>query len=208
MTTKTFALALNVAGILLCTGVAQAITFDFDTKVTGDNPVGTNIATLEIVDTAADTVTLTLTHNASSAAGQFISKLYLNVDPYVFLVQSGQTPASKFDGGIQQSLNGLLDAGLNFDLSQEFQVSGANSGANRLKPGESVSFMLTGTGLTASSFLSNAVPQGGNRDDVLAMIHLQGIPGGGSVKLAAVPEPASMAALGLGIAALLRRRAR
>jgi len=169
------------------------------------------IATMTIEDTAADTVLVTLNHNATSAPGQFISDLLFNLNPFITPIQAAQTPINKFDGGLMSGLNAEHDAGLNFDLRQQFQVSGSGGGVNRLKPGESISFTLTGSGLNASDFDSTDVPTGGNRDDIVAMIHLQGIPGGGSVKLGSTetfgsaPEPASMGALSLGVLALLRK---
>ena len=122
------------------------------------------------------------------------------------MAQSGQAPANKFSGGITQGLNTEQDAGLNFDLRQQFQTSNSGGGVNRLKPGESISFTLTGAGVDANDFLSTAVPNGGNRNDVFAMIHLQGLPNGQSVKLGSVPEPASLVAIGLGLAAIIRKR--
>jgi hypothetical protein len=188
---------------------AAIFTFDFDTLITGDPPGGSAIATMTIEDAGADSVLVTLNHNSTSAAGQFITGLWFNVDPFVEVTQSSQTPVNKFDGPISLGHNSLLDAGLNFDLSQAFQTSNAGGGANRLNPGESVSFMLSGSGVDAADFVSTAIPNGGNRDDVLAMIHLQGIEGGGSAKIGSVvPEPATMGAVGIGILALLRRRRR
>ncbi len=186
---------------------ASSITFNFDTILTGDTPGGSNIATLTIADSGANTVLVTLTHNATSATGQFISDLWLNLDPYATVTQSGQTPINKFSGALSQGFNTEQNAGYKFDLRQGFAVSNAGGGVDRLKPGESISFSLTSANLSASMFDSTAVPTGGQRTDVAAMIHLQGIPGGGSVKLGAVvPEPASMAALALGAIALVRRR--
>lgn len=189
------------------TASASMLTFNFDTILTGDTPGGSNIATLTIADNGANSVLVTLTHNSTSAAGQFISDLWFNLAPFVTVAQSGQTPANKFSGSITQGLNTEQNAGYNFDLRQGFEVANAGGGVNRLKPGESISFTLTGASLNANAFDSTAIPTGGQRTDVRAMIHLQGLANGGSVKLGSVvPEPASMTALGLGALAVLRRR--
>ena len=191
---------------------AALYTFNFDTIVSGDPPGGFSIATMTIEDTVADSVLVTLNHNSTSLDGQFITGLWLNLDPFITPVQSAQTPINKFDGALQSGLDSQNNAGLNFDLFQGFQTNNDGGGVDRLKPGEAISFVLTGSGLDAADFLSTAVPTGGQRDDIAAMIFVQGLPNGGSVKLGStdeefpsVPEPASMGALALGIVALLRK---
>ncbi len=199
------ALASTFVTVGLGAAYGASFTFNFDTYITGGNPVGTNFAKVTFADNGLDSVLVTLDHNATSAQGQFITELSFNLSPYVAVTRSNAAPSNKFNGAIQASENGLVDAGFSFDLQQRFETSNSQQGANRLKPGESVSFVLTGNGLDATDFVTNAVP--GGRNDVIAMIHLQGIPGGQSVKLAAVPEPATLAALAAGLLALRRRRA-
>lgn len=196
---------MAVSGLVVASFTANAATFSFNFTefITGDPYGGTNVATLTIADSGSDQVLVTLSHNATSLAGQFIGELWFNMDPFQVPTQTNQTPANKFNGGITAALNGTGSAGISFDLNQSFQTSNAGGGVNRLKPGESISFNLSGPGLDATDFLSKSV---GNRTDLYAMIHLQGTPNGGSVKLGAVPEPASMAVLGLGIVPFLRRR--
>ncbi|MBC8063428.1 MAG: PEP-CTERM sorting domain-containing protein [Chlorobia bacterium] len=204
------AIGLVVAGAVGSgqNAVASSFSFNFDTIVTGDTPSGSLLATLIIADAGANSVLVTLNHNSTSAAGQFITDLWFNVSPFLVPTQSGQTPSNKFQGGISAIQNGVGSAGIDFDLRQQFENSGSGGGINRLKPGESISFTLSGTGLDATDFLSLS---GGNRTDLFAMIHLQGIPGASSVKLGTttlVPEPASMVALGLGAMALIARKRR
>lgn len=204
---------LASAAVVLAIGVgahkahAAIVTFNYDTIISGDPPGGTSIATLTITDTGANMVHMRLDHNASSANGQFITDLYFNLNPFVTMTQTNQNPSAKFNGGLAQGLNSQSTAGLNFDALQQFQTTNSGGGAKRLKPGEFIEFDISGTGINATDFISTAIPQGGQRKDVLSMIHLQGIEGDKSVKLGAVvPEPASLAAMGLGLAAFLRRR--
>jgi hypothetical protein len=202
--------AIAALGLLMSAGdqaQASIFTFNFDTIITGPAPSGSSIATLTIADSGLNSVLITLDHNSTSSAGQFITDLYFNLSPYSTVVQSGQTPINKFDGPLLQGLDSEQTAGINFDLHQGFEQSNSGGGVNRLKPGESVSFTLTGTGISAADFVSTGVPTGGNRNDVYAMIHLQGLPNGQSVKLGSVvPEPATMAAMGIGLAILLAKR--
>ncbi|GIV03261.1 MAG: hypothetical protein KatS3mg015_2091 [Fimbriimonadales bacterium] len=84
----------------------------------------------------------------------------------------------------------------------DFETSNRNGGADRLKPGESVTWQVSAPGLDESDFV--ALSQGNL--NVPALLHLQGIPGGGSAKLAPVPEPASLLALLAGVGPLAARR--
>lgn len=145
---------LFVASAAATQASATEYVFDFDTIVSGDTPGGSDIATMTIADFATDSVLITLDHNSTSAAGQFITSLWLNMDPFVTPIASDQDPINKFDGPLSSGLDSITNAGLTFDLQQNFQTSNAGGGVNRLKPGESASFLLTGSGLTASSFVS------------------------------------------------------
>ncbi|MBX3117980.1 MAG: PEP-CTERM sorting domain-containing protein [Fimbriimonadaceae bacterium] len=184
------------------TTASAAIQFDFSVLATGSTPSGTAPwATLVGTQNGSDRVDFTFTHNASSTAGQFITRLYMNIAPFpgnLNLTLIGSPPQYSSHSFSQ---NGHNDASSSFDFEMQFGTSNANGGLARLEPGESMSFFITGTGLTESSF--DVMSAGTARK---AMIHLQGIPGGQSGKLTPVPEPTSMAVLGIGALALLRRR--
>jgi len=200
-----FAAVIGLAAMAQQASAEQYI-MNFETLITGDMPDGSLFATLTITDLGSGDVEFVLEHNATSAANQFISDLWFNMDPFQTPTRSGENPSDMFMGGLIASENGIVNAGHTFDLNQMFETS--NTG-NRLDPGESATFILSGTGLTAADFISNALGGDGN---VIAMIHVQGLANEGSGKLAAtelfppVPEPASMAALSIGVLALIRRR--
>lgn len=195
----------TILGVAACSVAGHALVFNLDGVYTGATPGGTAPwATVTITDVAANKVNLRIDHNATSAAGQFITSLYLNIDPFVGgITLSNEMNSNKRSGAIQNVLNGVNGAaGNNFDLGVDFETSNSGGGVNRLKPGEFWSADLTGTGLSAASF--NAVNNKGN----YVGSHMQGINGNLSGHITVVPEPASLAALGLGAFALLRRRSK
>lgn len=195
--------AVLCAACVMAASARAMVTFDFTEFITGQPPGGSAPwATLTIENAGADTVDMTLTHHSSSASGQFIALLLLNMDPYPTspTVIESSPKIVDWDFG----LDAFPNAGGNFDMKMVFETSNAGGGVNRLKPGESASWQVTGGGLTESSY--EAFSTGDL--NVLAMIHLQGIAGGGSAKLAPVPEPATLLVFGAGSALLLIRRRR
>lgn len=185
-----------IAGAILFGSSMQSahslITLDFDTIWTSSGTPGGAApwATLTIMDIAGG-VTMTLTHNNSSAAGQFLSTLNLLATPLPNDISISHS--SSFIQG--HSFGSYVDAGLNFNIKIDFKNGPPSA---RLTPGLSSTWDLLGTGLSEASFASSSTSQ---------MVHLQGIAGGGSAKII-VPEPASMIALGTGLASLLGLRRR
>ncbi|MCH7904802.1 MAG: PEP-CTERM sorting domain-containing protein [Armatimonadetes bacterium] len=192
-----FSALVGVSAIFGVTSASAAITFEFNTVIAGAPQGGPVFATLLIEDSGVDTVSLTLSHTADpgQAGGQSIKTLLLNVDPFVSgTVTSG---SSKFKS-YSFSENGKNDSGAMFDLRIDFDTAMNN----RFLAGDSVAMTATGTGLTEDSFnaFSAGVPY-------LGMIHFISVPPDqNSAKVVAVPEPASLFALGLGAVVLLRRR--
>lgn len=181
---------------------ADALVLNLDTIYSGPTPSGSAPwVTVTITDVAPNKVNLKIDHNASSSAGQFVSAVYLNIDPFVGAVTlSNEVNANKRNGNLDLALNGVHGASGNlFDLGVSFKTSNSGAGVNRLKPGEFWSADLTGTGLHSALF--NHVDNNG----LYVGAHMQGIQGGLSSHLT-TPEPASMAAIGFGILGILGRR--
>ena len=192
---------VGFGAIYSATSASAAITFEFNTVLEGNPEGGPLFARLTFVNAGVDTVTMTLENTAilPAADGQAIKDLLLNLDPFVSgTITSG---SSKFVG-YEFKEDGFNDVSAHFDLMINFDTMSGN----RLLPGDTVVMTATGLGLTEDSF--NTLSNSGG-DEYLGMIQLIGIPpDGDSAKVAAVPEPASCIALGLGALALLRRRRR
>lgn len=197
-----FLIASLAFGSLAVQASAVSLQYDFNRVVTGDVPSGSGpFATALFEDIAANKVRLTFTHNLGSHPDQKISSAYFTVDPTIASITSTTISDSsgKYNsfGYGQNSFNAPL--GAKFDLKLGFAPS--NPGFN---PGSVLILELQGTGLNAMSFdfLTNANSIGATP----AMIHLQGIPNGGSTHLDPVPEPATLALLSTAAVALLRKK--
>jgi hypothetical protein len=196
---RTALVAAVAMPILATSAKADVVIFDTWTYITGDNGIqpDENIATVTITDTDTDEVTIRLDHLNISQAGQFISSLWMNVSGVTDLSLINTTGDGELDN-FTFDLDGVNNASIKFDML--FDLDTSQDG--RLGPGEFIEFTLSGTGLNATDFLTF----GEGDPEIYAMIHVQGLDNEGSVKLGAVPEPASMAALAIGAAALIRRR--
>jgi hypothetical protein len=191
-------MTLRKLAIMAGAGVFMAIpafasadfSFDFNTVISGDTPGGSapwaNLSGTQ----NGDDVDFVLTFNASAdpdTASEFLGALDLAYDGDL----SGSTMVESEAGIVGYSVGDHTNASLDFSAIVDF--NNPNNG-DRVMRGDSVSFTLTD--VDADLFTN-------------FLLHIQGtgVDGEGSSKVS-VPEPASMAALGMGALGLLARRRR
>lgn len=166
-------------------------TYDFNNVFTGSTPGGnTPWATLTGTQNGSDT-DFSLTFNNNSVPSGLAATEFLDQLDIAYSGDLSSSSITTSDTGISStSIGDFTDASLKFNANVGFVT--ANNG-NRVKVGDTVNFVITNTDAN---------------DYTGFLLHVNGI-GEGSGKLnQGVPEPASMAALGMGAFGLLARRRR
>ena len=182
----------GAGALLLIPAFASAdFTWNFNTVISGDTPGGTAPwATLTgTQDSGNVDFVLTFNNAGSPDPSEFLKQLDLAYTGG--LSGSGLTTSDTRITGV--TFGSLTDAGGHYDLKIDFNTP--NNG-NRVNPGGVVDFTITGA--SADNFTTG-------------LLHINNTPGqSGSGKVAPgpVPEPASMAALGMGALGLIGRRRR
>jgi hypothetical protein len=194
MSLRKAALLAGAGAFLLIPAFASAdFSWDFNTVISGDTPGGSAPWANLTGTQNGSGVDFTLTFNSFVGAGsatEFLKQLDL---AYTGGLDTGHDLNTGSASIVGFDFGSLTDAGLHFDVKMDFSTP---NNANRVTPGESVSFTITN--VDADNFTSG-------------LLHINGTPGNeGSGKVAPgpVPEPASMAALGIGAMGLLARRRR
>lgn len=192
MSFRKAAFLAGAGALLLIPAFASAdFSWNFNTVVSGDTPGGTAPWATLTGTTSGSNVDFVLTFNNTGSP-----------DPSEFLKQLDLAYTGGFSGStlttgdsriIGTTFGSLTDAGGHFDVKIDFNTANNNP---RVNPGESVDFTITGA--SADNFTTG-------------LLHINNTPGpqgSGKVAPGAVPEPASMAALGMGALGLLGRRRR
>jgi hypothetical protein len=184
-------------GLLLVaalTSRAAIVTADINTFRTGGGVTTDQlVAKLTIKDVAPDQVEVKIESvwdNMVFGNGSFLSRLFLETTLSAAIPNGTYISGNTIDGWS----NGGTNAGFSYDKLVKYPVSN-NPNSDRFLTGEVSVFTLQASGLDATDFTR-------------AMVHIQGIGNGDSAKFTgeAVPEPGTMIALGMGIAAAVRRR--
>lgn len=195
-----------LGAVFVSSSAHAAFVLNFDGPLSGQPSIGGSApyAQLTISSIGANTVHFSLQHFTDPGGvdpTRFISELELNIDPFVpgLSMTNATMPI-----GFAANEDGFNDASHRFDL----QFSFPTANGSRLEQGGTASWDLTAPGLNEFLFMSTAVRPNGDATNVFGLLHMQSIGpnGANSTKLAAVPEPASLTALGLFGIALLRRR--
>ena len=182
------------AGVFLAIPAFASADFswNFNTVISGDTPGGPAPWANLTGTQDGSNVDFVLTFNNFSGAGsttEFLKQLDLANSN----LGAGNTLTSSDSRIVGFDFGTLTDAGLGFDLKMDFNTANNHP---RVVPGDTVDFTITGA--SAGDFTSG-------------LLHINGTPGpqgSGKVAPGPVPEPTSMAALGMGALGLFSRRRR
>lgn len=202
-----FRIAIISLGALLAASSQATIVWDFSTVYAGQPVFSTPgpWAELDISNGAnAGDVNFAIKNLMPFGSGNFLGELLLNT--------VGNPAGITLSNGVHASLgsaseNGTPDAGSRFDVDIKFPTGGGHLIPTNTPNVPVATWTLHQTGLTENSFLAFSTPSGQN-PPAEALLHLQGLANIGSTKAVptTAPEPASLAALGLGAIALLRKK--
>ena len=182
---------------------ASALTINFDQYLTGTNLGQTTLATLTATQVGSNVNMVFTNTGIAGGTGTFdtaLQMMYNGSTSGISLIQTGGVAISSF------TLGGGVGPFNPWDLVVNWSQRNNNNGALRLNVGEWSSFTLVGAQLSNLFFGSGSNPS--------AMIHVQGLTGGGSTKYGPSPVPLPAAGFlligamgGLGLIAARRKSA-
>jgi hypothetical protein len=208
--------AAVVAGI--SSYASAAVVFELDNYKTDETPPdGTSpwlIATFE--SNGANQVKLTLDATNMNSSN-FVRSFHFNVVGGITLTISNPLTEDPANGAVGDAALSLGGSPVGSAPTFSYSIDPPISGGGRLNGGETVTWLLNGTGITEDSFLAfvTSDKEEFKNDDMYVAAKIQGLLNEGSVVIwdgdgddggGDIPEPASLGVLGLGAAALLTRR--
>lgn len=204
---RTFRRAINTTlmgiAFAIAANAASAVTINFNQYISGVDLGTTTLATLDATQNGNNVDFVFTNTGIAGGAGAFdtaLGMMYNGSTAGISLLYTGGVSIASF--AKNATGNGI---GGPWDLVINWGTSNRNNGAARLNVGEFSSFTLQGAQLANLFFGSGSNPS--------AIIHVQGLTGGGSTKYgpgtpAPVPLPAAglMLLAGFGGLGLARRR--